>query len=104
MDKAAGNSELILGGGNSEFLARLACLPRWPLSRPPVTSLACLAPRERAVFCLIARGYSQKQAAGILGVGRRTVDKQLEQIRRRIGTRDRVALCRLAIRAGWMEP
>jgi len=101
MDKAAGNSELILGGGNSEFLVRL---PRWPLARPAVESLELLTPCECAVFCLIARGYSQKEAGEILGRARRTVDKQLTSIGRRIGTRDRVALCRLAIRAGWVEP
>ena len=97
---AAENSELF-GGGNCELSLRL---PRWRVVRPDTTVVERLTRRERLVFQLTAEGYSKDEIAWMLRRSPKTIDKQLDHIRQRVGTRDRVALCRLAIRAGWMEP
>ncbi len=63
-----------------------------------------LSKSEKRVVALVAQGYSLKEAASILHRSWRTIDNHLGNVSRAIGTRDRAALCRFAMRAGLIEP
>jgi DNA-binding CsgD family transcriptional regulator len=52
---------------------------------------AGLTPREAEVLCLVARGFTDQQAAHRLGLGVRTVGKHLEHIYAKLGVTDRQA-------------
>ncbi len=59
--------------------------------------IAGLTPREREVFELIVEGHSSRSAAGLLGVGKRTVDFHRASLSRKLGARSLVDLVRLAL-------
>lgn len=52
-----------------------------------------LTPREREVVDLVAAGSTQKAVAARLGIGRRQVERLLEQARAKKGARSTTHLC-----------
>ncbi len=63
-----------------------------------------LSPRETEIVKLIAEGYSSKEIAAELFIAPKTVERHRSNILEKLGTRDRVALTRYAIRRGLIEP
>jgi DNA-binding NarL/FixJ family response regulator len=63
-----------------------------------------LSPRETEIVKLIAEGYSTKEIAAELFIAPKTVERHRSNILEKLGTRDRVALTRYAIRRGLIEP
>ena len=63
-----------------------------------------LSPRETEIVKLVAEGYSNKEIAGLLHIAPKTVERHRANILEKLGTRDRVALTRYAIRRGLIEP
>ncbi len=63
-----------------------------------------LSPRENEIVQLIAEGYSSKEIAAELFIAPKTVERHRSNILEKLGTRDRVALTRYAIRRGLIEP
>ena len=63
-----------------------------------------LSPRETEIVKLIAEGYSAKEIAAALTIAPKTVEGHRANILEKLGTRDRVALTRYAIRRGLIEP
>jgi DNA-binding NarL/FixJ family response regulator len=63
-----------------------------------------LSPRETEIVKLVAEGYSTKEIAGTLSIAPKTVERHRSNILEKLGTRDRVALTRYAIRRGLIEP
>ena len=59
-----------------------------------------LSPREREVVQLIAQGKSTKEAATLLGVSSKTLDKHRSHMMKKLGLHDAVAVTRYAIQAG----
>jgi DNA-binding NarL/FixJ family response regulator len=53
-------------------------------------------PRERDVLRALARGYDNREIAGELAIAVRTVNRHLESIRDKLGTRRRSELVRIA--------
>jgi DNA-binding CsgD family transcriptional regulator len=61
--------------------------------------LACLSPRQRAVLDLVAKGRSNKQIAGDLGISPRTVETHRVIVMRKLGARNVADLIRLVAAA-----
>jgi DNA-binding NarL/FixJ family response regulator len=59
-----------------------------------------LSPREREVLQLIARGNSTKEAATMLGISAKTLDKHRSHMMKKLRLHDAVAVTRYAIQAG----
>lgn len=73
-----------------------------PMSAPDLRRRG-LSPREAEVFAQIVQGASSAAVAAHLGISRRTVDKHLERVFRRLGARTRaeaVAILAAADRSG----
>jgi DNA-binding CsgD family transcriptional regulator len=62
--------------------------------------LETLSPRERELVTLVARGHTDAQIAGQMGISVRTVSSHLDRIRDKTGCRRRADLTRLALSAG----
>jgi DNA-binding CsgD family transcriptional regulator len=62
-----------------------------------------LTGRETAVLRLLAAGRTVSCIAGRLGCSRRTVDKHVEHLYRKLGVHDRVSAARLAFEHGLVE-
>ena len=69
---------------------------------PP--GLAALSPREKEVFRLVARGYSNQQIARQLVVGETTVKTHVTRILTKLDLRDRVQVVVLAYESGIIKP
>lgn len=63
-----------------------------------------LTPRERDVLIEIARGHTNKEIAGTLGVSVRTVESHRESLLKKLGVRGTAGLTRFAIGAGLLVP
>jgi DNA-binding NarL/FixJ family response regulator len=63
-----------------------------------------LSARETEIVKLVAEGYSTKEIASTLTIAPKTVERHRSNILEKLGTRDRVALTRYAIRRGLIEP
>ena len=59
-----------------------------------------LSGREREVLQLIAQGKSTKEAATLLGISTKTLDKHRSHMMKKLGLHDAVAVTRYAIQAG----
>lgn len=59
-----------------------------------------LTPRESEILGLIASGWSAKETAARLGITPRTVEQHAENIRLKIGARNRVHMVKRAIVLG----
>ncbi|HJQ09425.1 MAG TPA: response regulator transcription factor [Gemmatimonadaceae bacterium] len=62
-----------------------------------------LSDREREVLVRIARGYSNKEIAGDLGLSVKTVETYKARVAEKLGLRTRVEIVRFAARHGWLE-
>lgn len=63
-----------------------------------------LTPRERSVLVEIARGRTNKEIAGALGVSVRTIESHRESLLKKLGVRGTAGLTRFAIEAGLLAP
>ena len=81
----------------AEFAAR-----RDPQAAPP--ALAELTERERDILTLIARGLSNAQIAGRLGISPLTAKSHVRNILRKLDCHDRAALVALAYETGFVTP
>ncbi len=82
--------------GADEFLLRL--VPAEPDDLPPdLFQSYRLTGRELQVLGWIAKGKSNRDAAEILGLSTRTVDKHLEQIYAKLGVENRTAAAALVL-------
>ena len=70
--------------------SRMAILPGWQI----------LTPREQQVARLVAEGKSTKEAASILGISAKTLDKHLSSMMQKLNLHDAVSVTRYAILAG----
>jgi len=69
----------------------------------PSTRLACLTPREREVFQLLALGHSNKEVARDLEMSLGTAKKHRENLQRKLDCHSAAELARLAIREGLLD-
>ena len=67
-------------------------------------STAVLTGRESQILALIADGHTSREIADMLVVSPRTVERHRENLRHKLGLRNRVDLTRYAIRAGLISP
>ena len=82
----------------AEYVLMLtAAGPAAPVAAP---GLEALSPRERELVTLVARGHTDAQIAGQMGISVRTVSSHLDRIRDKTGCRRRADLTRLALSAG----
>jgi DNA-binding NarL/FixJ family response regulator len=70
------------------------------MSRPKAAQLTS---REMEVLQLIAEGKANKEAAGQLGIGLKTVEKHREHLMQKLDIHDTAGLTRYAISAGIIE-
>jgi DNA-binding NarL/FixJ family response regulator len=63
-----------------------------------------LTERESQILSLIADGHTSREIAEMLVISPRTVERHRENLRHKIGSRNRVDLTRYAIRAGLIAP
>ena len=63
-----------------------------------------LTPREMEVFALVVTGMLNKQIAGALGVGEKTIKVHRARVMEKMGARSLAELVRLADRAGVVVP
>jgi DNA-binding CsgD family transcriptional regulator len=62
-----------------------------------------LSPRERQVLHLVARGLSNPEAAGVLGISLGTVRTHMEHVLRKLDASNRVEAVAMAVRCGLVE-
>ncbi|MEQ8231522.1 MAG: response regulator transcription factor [Gammaproteobacteria bacterium] len=62
--------------------------------------LRAITAREREVLCLLARGYSAEEVAEQLDMATKTVQSHRASMKRKLGARNDVELCLMALRAG----
>ncbi|MCJ7421196.1 response regulator transcription factor [Sphingomicrobium astaxanthinifaciens] len=62
-----------------------------------------LTPRESEILELVATGRSARQIAAAVGLAARTVERYIENIRYKMGARNRTHLVALAIARGDLE-
>ncbi len=74
-----------------------------PEARPEQPALDALTARERDVLAGIARGLTNKEIAGELGIGRRTVESHRENLMEKLGIRTVAGLTRFAIEHGLVK-
>jgi len=67
-------------------------------------SSAVLTGRESQILALIADGHTSRDIADMLVISPRTVERHRENLRHKLGLRNRVDLTRYAIRAGLISP
>jgi DNA-binding NarL/FixJ family response regulator len=67
-------------------------------------SSAVLTGRESQILALIADGHTSREIADMLVISPRTVERHRENLRHKLGLRNRVDLTRYAIRAGLISP
>jgi DNA-binding NarL/FixJ family response regulator len=65
---------------------------------------AMLTGRESQILALIADGHTSREIAEMLVISPRTVERHRENLRDKLGLRNRVDLTRYAIRAGLIAP
>ncbi|HEX8851042.1 MAG TPA: response regulator transcription factor [Gemmatimonadaceae bacterium] len=62
-----------------------------------------LSEREREVLVSIARGFSNKEIAGTLGLSVKTVETYKARVAEKLGLRSRVDIVRYASAQGWLD-
>ena len=92
----------VAAGGGTYIDPALAAKVIGPLAGPPADAPAELSEREAEVVRLIARGYSNKEIAGRLGLSVKTVETYKARSLEKLGVRTRVGLVRYAVEQGWM--
>jgi len=74
-----------------------------PSPAPGESLVESLTPREIDVLRLIAQGYTNRQAAEVLGISVRTVESHRANVMGKLGLRGRVELVRYARKHGLLE-
>ncbi len=69
----------------------------------PRPTKAALSGREYEVLIRIAKGYSNKEIAGALGLSVKTVETYKARVAEKLGVRSRVEIVRYAVSQGWLE-
>jgi DNA-binding CsgD family transcriptional regulator len=69
----------------------------------PATGRPTLTPRERVVLGLVAEGRTASATAHRLGISVHTVNKHLENLYRKLGTKDRLTSVLLARELGLLD-
>lgn len=59
-----------------------------------------LTPREREILVLVAKGYTNREVAGLLDISHKTVDYHRTNVMRKLEVHNRTELTRYAIRRG----
>jgi DNA-binding NarL/FixJ family response regulator len=93
-----------VAAGRGYIGARLAAAARRDSGRLAADSPGRLTPREAAVAGLVVDGYTNSEIAGILGVGERTVDGHLENIKQKICETRRVRVAMRLKELGYRPP
>jgi DNA-binding NarL/FixJ family response regulator len=90
---------------SDEVRARLVVDARGAVvQQPGVTRLATLSTRERETLGYLGRGLASKEIAEVMSISRRTVEKYIEKIMRKVEIHDRVTLACFAIGEGLVRP
>lgn len=85
--------------------ARLSAAVRGDIQREQQrTSLDLLTGREREVLAGIARGLTNKEIAGELGISHRTVETHRESLMKKLGIRTVAGLTKFALETGLTTP
>ncbi len=85
--------------------ARLSAAVRGDIQREQQrTNLDLLTGREREVLAGIARGLTNKEIAGELGISHRTVETHRESLMKKIGIRTVAGLTKFALETGLTSP
>lgn len=69
----------------------------------PLLDKPDLTQRERGILRLVAEGWSAKEISRDLGIGPRTVERHIENIRHKLRARNKVHLITKAIRYGELK-
>lgn len=64
----------------------------------------CVSPRQAEIIRLLARGRSNDEIGGALGIAAKTVETQLSRLYDRLGLQGRIELLGRALDAGLVEP
>jgi two-component system, NarL family, response regulator NreC len=67
-------------------------------------AMAMLSERERQVLALVARGYTNREAADELGLGVKSVETYRSRVMEKLGLRSRSDLIRFALDCGILGP
>lgn len=70
--------------------------------RPPSDVLGSLTPRERQVLRLVASGFTHREIAERLGIGKKSIDTYRARVYAKLGIASRAELVRIAIETGLM--
>ncbi len=93
--------ERVSTGGKSFDPALMRGSKRQPRARPDWDALTA---REQEVARLVAQGKTTKEAAVVLGVSVKTLDKHRTNMMRKLGLHDAVSVTRYVILAGLASP
>jgi DNA-binding NarL/FixJ family response regulator len=93
-----------VAAGRGYIGARLAACARRDSRQLPADSPGRLTPREAEVAGLVVDGYTNGEIAGLLGVGERTVDGHLENIKQKICETRRVRVAMRLRELGYRPP
>lgn len=93
--------ERVSAGGKSFDPALMRGSKRQPRERPDWDSLTT---REQEVARLVAQGKTTKEAAVVLGVSVKTLDKHRTNMMRKLGLHDAVSVTRYVILSGLASP
>ncbi|PRY39697.1 response regulator [Umezawaea tangerina] len=96
----AGGDSLLSPAVTRRLIGRFADRVRPAAAVPARDPLAPLAPREREVLRLIARGLSNNEIADEMGLGFETVKTYVSRVLMKLGLRDRVQAVVFAYRTG----
>jgi two-component system response regulator NreC len=86
----------------SADISRLV-VERYLSSENPADETITLSDRERQIVQLVAEGYTNRQIAGSLGIGLKTVDTYRTRVMTKLGIHDTPGLVRYAIRKGMVR-
>jgi DNA-binding CsgD family transcriptional regulator len=75
-----------------------------PKGSAPESAPIRLTPREKKALAYLAKGLANKEIAAAMKIGTGTVNTHLDNIYRKLGCRNRVAACLIALRKGLMLP
>jgi DNA-binding NarL/FixJ family response regulator len=93
-----------VAAGHVYLGARLAACARRDSHRLGADDSRRLTPREAEVAGLVVDGYTNAEIAGILGVGERTIDGHLENIKKKICETRRVRVAMRLRELGYQPP
>lgn len=87
----------------AEVLTRYAATLQQPHAGGPTHESALLSEREQHIIQWVARGYSNKAVAEMLGISPHTVKQHLDNIYTKCHVHNRAAVVAMALKWGWIE-